>query len=100
MGATEALQVADHTGEAKPKFEVSVTYNGVTKTVEANIREVIQALLQRAIQTFGSLPLPHTLALYDDAGRELDDKLHVGEAGVRPKSHLLLRPSQVKGGTK
>lgn len=99
MSATEELQVANKAGEAKPRFEVSVIYNGVIKTVEANINEAIQALLQRAIHAFGSLPSPHTLALYDDAGRELDDKLQVGEAGG-PKAHLLLRPSQVKGGTK
>jgi hypothetical protein len=86
--------------EEKPTttFRVSVIYNGVTKSVLVNDHEVVQAVLQRAINEFGPLPNPHTLALFTTAGVELPDNAHVNDAGITPDTTLLLRPSAVKGG--
>lgn len=82
----------------KRKFLVTVTYNGVDRTVETNVHQSVQALLQHAINSFGSLPASHTLSLYDASGNELDDKAQVGDAGINPNARLLLRPGKVKGG--
>ena len=60
--------------------------------------KLVKALLDRVIQAFGPLPIPHTLAMYDAAGRELSDTKTLKEEGVKAGDHLLLRPSAVKGG--
>lgn len=79
-------------------FKVEVIYNGVEHSVAAEASELVKALLERAIQSFGSLPNPHTLALFTKAGQELPDNVTVKDAGVKPCETLLLRPSTVKGG--
>ena len=84
--------------EHPKKFDVQVIYNGVEHSVPAEISELVKALLERAIQSFGSLPSPHTLALYTKDGTELADNLTVKDAGIKPCETLLLRPSKVKGG--
>ena len=80
------------------KFEIVVTYNGVSKKVTVTLNQTIQAVLEHAIHEFGNLPNPHTLALFTEDGRELDLHLHVRDAGIHPGTHLLLRPSAVRGG--
>lgn len=84
--------------KADTKFDVSVIYNGLAKTVVVNENETVQAVLQHAIHEFGSLPNPHTLALFTTAGVELNDQTRVKDAGINPGDKLLLRPSTVKGG--
>ena len=86
--------------EEKPttSFRISVIYNGISKPVPVNDHELVQAVLQRAIHEFGPLPNPHTLALFTTAGVELADNVHVKDAGIKPDTTLLLRPSAVKGG--
>lgn len=91
------VEVAADAAERK-KFAVTITYNGVTRSVDANFNETVHALLQRALQVFGSLPAQHTLSLYDEGGNELEEKAHVGEVGIKPGTRLLLRPGKVKGG--
>jgi len=106
--ATARLQTAEHdlekaeedlkvAREQKHRFAVSIIYNGVEKPLTVEVTEPIKKVLERAIQLFGSLPNPHTLALYAD-GRELADNKTVGEECLRPKEKILLRPSAVKGG--
>ena len=80
------------------KFDITVIYNGVSKALVVNIEQAIQAVLQHAIALFGSLPNPHTLALFTESGAELADNIHVREAGVIAGARLLLRPSAVRGG--
>lgn len=79
-------------------FKVLVAYNGVEKPITANAHETVQVLLTRSIQEFHITNQPHILSLYNQAGVELPDAAKLDEVGVRPKDHLLLRPSAVKGG--
>jgi hypothetical protein len=80
------------------KFEVIVIYNGIKKPLELTIDELMKTVLGQAIALFGSLPNPHTLALFSEAGRELPATGTVQEAGIKPGEKLLLRPSAVRGG--
>jgi hypothetical protein len=84
--------------KADTKFDVTVIYNGVSRTIRVNEHEAVQAVLQQAINIFAPLPNPHTLALFNVGGQELSDTTSVQNAGIRPGDRLLLRPSQVKGG--
>jgi len=84
--------------KVEKKFEVEVIYNGVDKELEIRLGETVKQVLDRAIQVFSPLPQPHLMALFNEAGAELNDASTVDQAGIRPKDRLLLRPSQVKGG--
>src|ERR1043166_4281728 len=76
-------------------FEIVIIYNGIKKPLKVAVKELIGAVLQRAIALFGSLPNPHTLALYTEGGKELPDNESVQQAGLHPNERLLLRPSTV-----
>jgi hypothetical protein len=80
------------------KLELIIIYNGVKKPLKATFDEAMKALLDQAIALFGSLPNPHTLALFNEAGKELPVTGTVKEAGIKPGEKLLLRPSTVRGG--
>jgi hypothetical protein len=84
--------------EKEKDFKVFVAYNGVEKPVTANAQETIQVLLTRSVNEFHITNQPHILSLYNQAGVELPDGATLDEVGIRPKDHLLLRPSAVKGG--
>lgn len=91
------------TGSAKhePKeqrLEVVIIYNGVRKPLKVTTDEPMKTVLDQAIALFGSLPNPHTLALFTEAGQELPVTGTVKEAGIKPGEKLLLRPSAVRGG--
>ena len=88
----------DEKGDRDKSFEITVVYNGLTKPLEVSNVELISSLLAKAIAAFGNLPAPHTLALYDDEGRELPDGESVKDAKVKKGDRLLLRPSTVKAG--
>jgi hypothetical protein len=62
------------------------------------VSEQMKAVLDQAIALFGSLPNPHTLALFTEGGKELPITGTVKEAGLKPGEKLLLRPSTVRGG--
>lgn len=79
------------------EFDVEIIYDGVKKAFEVRLEETVKALLDKAINAFGPLPSPHTLALYIGTN-ELQDGLTLAQAGVKPCETLLLRPSMVKGG--
>jgi hypothetical protein len=79
-------------------FDVVIIYNGIKKLLEVKRDELFKVVLQKAIALFGSLPNPHTLALFTEAGRELPENETVKQVGLRPDEKLLLRPSTVKGG--
>lgn len=83
---------------AEKKFAVEVTYNGITKLLQVNPEERVQALLQQAIAAFGITQNPHLLGLFRDNGTELPDNQSVENAGLKPGELLLLRPSVVRGG--
>lgn len=79
-------------------FRVMVTYNGVNKEFEVKADELVKSLLDAAIKKFGPINNPHTMALYNVAGEELEDVKTLKDAGVKPGDMLPLRPSKVKGG--
>jgi hypothetical protein len=92
--AVEAVERAEEHRE----FKVEVSYNGVNKGFEVRAEELVSKLLQQAIEKFGPIPAPHTMALYNASGNELTDSLTIKAAAIKPGDHLLLRPSKVKGG--
>jgi hypothetical protein len=79
-------------------FEIKVIYNGVEKKLRVSLGELIGSVLAKALAVFGNPPNPHTLALYNKAGRELPDAETVKQAKVKKGDKLLLRPSAVKAG--
>lgn len=89
----EAIEADKH----PEQFEVSIIYNGVSKPFEARRNELVKTLLEKAINTFGPIPQPHTLSLFKGSD-ELQDGKTLEASGVKPHDVLLLRPSKVKGG--
>lgn len=77
---------------------VVVSYDGLTKTFEVSPHEAVRALLEKALNAFGVHNNRHTQSLYTTNGSELPDSESLATAGVTAGAHLLLRPSQVKGG--
>jgi hypothetical protein len=88
----------EHGGGRDKPFEIEVVYNGLSKPLEVTKDELISSVLQKAIAAFGNLPAPHTLALYDAEGRELQDGNTVHDSKIKKGDRLLLRPSTVKAG--
>jgi len=88
----------EHGGGRDKPFEIEVVYNGLSKSLEVSKDELISSVLQKAIAAFGNLPAPHTLALYDAEGRELQDGNTVHDSKIKKGDRLLLRPSTVKAG--
>lgn len=85
--------------EAKHRLQLTIIYNGISKAIEIPRDATVKALLERAIAVFGSLPQPHTLALWTAAGQELTKEQEtLKEAHIKDGDTLLLRPSAVKGG--
>lgn len=82
------------------KFEVIVSYNGVDQVIEVNGEQVVQAVLQHALQAFG---IPHNpqnlvLASTESPNVELQGNVKVEDAGIRPGTRLLLRPRSAQSG--
>ena len=80
------------------QITVTVIYNGIEKSLEANLQQAVRALLEHAIRAFSITNNPHILSLFNDTGAELNDQISVEQAGIREGSLLLLRASAVKGG--
>ena len=94
--ATEPRASHDHA--PSKQITVTVVYNGVEKTLEANPHQAVRALLEHAIRAFSITNNPHILSLFNDAGTELNEQISVEQAGIREGTELLLRASVVKGG--
>jgi hypothetical protein len=95
--SAESNRPEKENGRDKP-FDITVVYNGLTKSFEVSKDELIASVLAKALAAFGNLPAPHTLGLYDADGRELPDSQTVKDAKVKKDDRLLLRPSTVKAG--
>src|SRR5205807_2492171 len=76
--------------KVEKKFEVKIIYNGVDKKLELQHGEVVKQVLDQAVQIFSPLPQPHMMALFNEAGAELNDGQTVDAAGINPKDRLLL----------
>ena len=79
------------------KFEISVSYNGVSKPVTVNPNQSIQAVLQRALNAFGIRENRQNFGLFRADGTEVTGSSAQG-AGLDEGSELLLRPRRVSGG--
>jgi len=77
---------------------VDVSYNGSTRKFDYEPQELVQTLLQQAVQAFGISMNAHMMSLYDEKGRELPDAATLKKAGVGRGDDLVLRQSVVKGG--
>ena len=89
---------ATHEESNATHFEITVSYNGINKTLLVSKSELIRDVLAKAIALFGSLPSPHTLALFTADRGELPEGQSVKEAGIKKHEQVLLRPSTVKAG--
>ena len=83
---------------ATKQFEISIVYNGITKSITVNPEQAVQAVREHAISAFGVTQNPHLLGLFTDQGIELNDTQSVENAGITPGVTLLLRPSAVRAG--
>jgi hypothetical protein len=84
---------------AQKKFSITVVYNGVSKSIEVQPQETIKAVFEHALRAFGPITVPpHTLALFNEAGQELNETAHVNDVGIKPGDKLLLRARAVQGG--
>jgi len=108
VGSGDELRDADTLREAGIKVgevlalrrkEVVVTFNGEGKAFRYEKDETVKSLLDKAIAAFNVTVNPHTMSLYSSSGVELADAATLHDAGVRAGEVLLLRPSEVKGGS-
>ena len=80
------------------QIDVTVVYNGVTKTVKVNLNQPVQAVLQHALNEFGIHQNRENFALFNANGQELNNSSSAQDAGITAGAQLLLRPRQVRGG--
>lgn len=94
----ESVHGSHHDDDRSKTIEIIIVYNGLTKPLSVAKTDLISLVLAHAIALFGTLPQPHTLALYTDDRGELPDGQTVKEAGLKKHEKVLLRPSTVKAG--
>jgi len=108
LGSGDELRDSDTLREAGIKAgevlalrrkEVVVTFNGEGKEFRYEKDETVKSLLDKAIAAFNVTVNPHTMSLYSSSGVELADPATLRDAGVKVGDVLLLRPSEVKGGS-
>ena len=87
-------------------FAIKVTYNGVTKDLEVQPHEDMQAVLQKAINLFSLQRQPHQMGLFTEANVQVAGRVNgqdinqsVQQAGLQPGQLLVLRQVVVEGGT-
>jgi len=80
------------------KYQVEISYNGVTRQLAIEAHESVVSVLQRAIQLFGITQQPHLLSLFTTSNQLVDEKESAGRAGLTPGILVYLRPNVVKGG--
>jgi hypothetical protein len=81
------------------KFTIQVSYNGITKSLEVQAHETVQAALEQALNLFTIHDQRHLMAFFREDGSEvMPETLSLQGAQITPGTHLALRPSRVKGG--
>ena len=60
----------------------------------------MKAILERALNAFRIQANRHIMALFTEAGVELPDNSSAQAAGIKPGEILILRPSNVRGGSR
>ena len=81
------------------KFDITVVYNGVEKSLDVEPETEVKAILARAIQLFGITGQPHLLSLFRADGTKVDEGQSAAAAGLHNGSVLYLRQDAVKGGS-
>ena len=79
-------------------IDVAVVYNGVTQTVQVNPDQVVQAILEHALNEFGIHQNRDNFGLFNASGQAINPSSSAQDAGISATSQLLLRPRQVSGG--
>jgi hypothetical protein len=79
-------------------IDVAIVYNGVTKTVQVNLNQAVDAVLQHALNEFGIHDNRANFALFNANGQPINASSSANDAGISATSQLLLRPRQVSGG--
>jgi len=79
-------------------IDVQISYNGVTKTINVNLNQPVQAVLQHALNEFGIHQNRENFVLVNAGGQELNNGSTAQEAGIAPGGQILLRPRQVRSG--
>ena len=80
------------------RFEIEVSYNGVTKPLDVEGNEQVESILKRAIALFHITQQPHLLSLFRLDGTKVDEHQSAFAAGLQKGTELFLRQDQVKGG--
>lgn len=81
-------------------IEVVVSYAGLSKSFTVTPHQTVQSVLELSLNAFGIHSNRHIQSLYTAQGAELADAQSLEAAGIKEGAHLLLRPSQVKGGAR
>jgi hypothetical protein len=84
------------------KFTIEVSYNGVTKQLEVQLHETIHTAIEQALNVFNIHDGRHLMAFYreSDGSEVMPETISLQEAHITPETHLVLRPSRVKGGSR
>ena len=81
------------------KFEIEVSYNGVSRELAVEPHEQVTAVLQRAIQLFGITQQPHLLSLFFEDGNVVNENTSAEAAGLKDDVKVYLRQNVAKGGS-
>lgn len=82
-------------------FTIRVTYNGVTKDLQVQPEEQMQAVLQKSINLFSLQRQPHQMGLFTEANVQVagpNINQSVEQAGLQPGQLLVLKQVVVEGG--
>ncbi len=91
---------AEHNEHHHPEqLTLQVAYNGVVKPLEhVTLSELVQAVLNRALQLFNVTDRPHAQGLFREDGSEVPPTQTVKEAGLVDDQLLVLRARTPQGG--
>jgi aerobic-type carbon monoxide dehydrogenase small subunit (CoxS/CutS family) len=82
-------------------FMIKVTYNGVTKDLQVQPEEQMQAVLQKSINLFSLQRQPHQMGLFTEANVQVagpNINQSVEQAGLQAGQLLVLKQVVVEGG--
>lgn len=80
------------------EITLTITYNGVDKTLQVQPHEQVTAVLHKAIALFHITQQPHLLSLFRGDNTKVHETQSVEAAGLTTGMVLVLRPDAVKGG--
>jgi len=81
------------------KYDISVSYNGVSRTLSVEGNEQVVAVLQRAISLFGITQQPHLMSLFFENGTVVPEQASAADAGLVAGIKVFLRQNVAKGGS-